>query len=336
MLKRGYKIDFAEKLIKQIEGFGKYGFPESHAASFALLVYISAWLKCHLPESFYLGLLNAQPMGFYTPSQLISDAKRHNVEIRPIDINMSFSDCTLESGEKKPSIRLGLSMVKGITTKTLQQILETRAIQPFITLADFKMRTKISLGELRKLSYAGAFQSLVENMYKSNWELSNLELELPLFNKIPVKSEYHPSQPTLGEILVANFSSTSFSLKAHPMQILRKKKIFKYCKKSSEISSGRQNKKLNSWVAGLVTNKQRPGSASGTIFITLEDEEGQINVIVWPNIVQIFRLQILNGRLLKIRGFIQNSEGVINVIARQIIDISKLLGRLPISSRNFH
>ena len=336
MLRRGYDKKFSEKLIKQIEGFGEYGFPESHAASFALLVYISAWLKCHLPAAFYLGLLNAQPMGFYTPSQLINDAKKHNIEIRPIDVNMSFNTCTLEPGKKNPTIRLGLSMIKGLTQKTINQILKVRSVSVFINLADFQNRIKASLNELRKLSSAEAFNSFSKNIYESNWQLNDLESQLPLFKNQTSRSEYKPPEPSKGEVMIANFSSTGLSLKSHPMEILRNKSIFKYCKKSNELCSYKSTEKSILWVAGLVANKQRPGSASGTIFLTLEDEEGQINIIVWPKLVEVFRQQILNGKLLKIRGHIQNSENVIHIIAKNIVDASDVLGKISVPYRIFH
>jgi error-prone DNA polymerase len=336
MRARGYDDVFADRLCNQIEGFGKYGFPESHAASFALLVYISAWLKCHLPAAFYCGLLNAQPMGFYTPSQLLQDAIRKGVQVRPIDVNHSEWFSTLEDSLKGPVIRLGLHLIKGFKKQAAIDLLNAR-VQSFVSLNDFRYRTELSKGDLEVLAHAHAFRTLTNNRFDSFWQLGDHESQLPLFRALTPPDElYLPREPVLGETLIADFSSTRLSLEAHPMGLLRIKTPFKNCKRSSELLCLSQDLNLNVWVAGIVAAKQRPGSASGVVFITLEDEEGHINCIVWPKIVERFHNIILQSRLLKIRGSIQEKKGVIHIVANELQDASLWLGKLIPSSRHFH
>lgn len=335
MQARGHDRAFAERLCHQIEGFGKYGFPESHAASFALLVYISAWLKCHLPAAFYCGLLNAQPMGFYTPSQLLQDAKRHGIEIRPIDVSASHWLSTLEQGHNGPCIRLGFHLIKGFRQPSAEQIVRVRT-QPFQSLNDFRLKTGLGNGELELLAGAHAFRALANNRFDGFWQLADHESQLPLLQPLTTQSDQAPREPMLGERLVADYQSTGLSLEAHPMQVLRSKTPFVQCRTAAELPRLPRHPELRVWVAGLVATRQRPGSASGVVFLTLEDECGQINCIVWPQTVETYRSIILRSRLMKVRGRVQESHGVIHVIAEEMVDLSQWLGALTPSSRDFH
>ena len=335
MQARGHDRAFAERLCHQIEGFGKYGFPESHAASFALLVYISAWLKCHLPAAFYCGLLNAQPMGFYTPSQLLQDAKRHGIEIRPIDVSASHWLSTLEQGHNGPCIRLGFDLIKGFRQPSAEQIVRVRT-QPFQSLNDFRLKTGLGNGELELLAGAHAFRALANNRFDGFWQLADHESQLPLLQPLTTQSDQAPREPMLGERLVADYQSTGLSLEAHPMQVLRSKTPFVQCRTAAELPRLPRHPELRVWVAGLVATRQRPGSASGVVFLTLEDECGQINCIVWPQTVEAYRSIILQSRLMKVRGRVQESHGVIHVIAEEMVDLSQWLGALTPSSRDFH
>ena len=336
MLTRGHSREFAERLCHQIEGFGKYGFPESHAASFALLVYLSAWIKCHLPAAFYCSLLNAQPMGFYTPSQLLQDAQRHGIEIRPIDVNASEWLSTLEDASGYPCIRLGLHLIKGLRFETANILVQSRH-HPYQSLNDFRIRTGLTTGDLEVLASAHAFRSLTDNRFDSFWQLGDQESQLPLFQgAIQTMEDFKPRVPALGETLVADYQTTGLSLEAHPMSLLRDKSAFRTCRRSSELDRLPRHPDLRIWVAGIVATRQRPGSASGVVFITLEDEDGQINCLVWPSLVETFRRQILASRLLKVRGKVQESHGVIHIIADTLEDASEWLGELTPSSRDFH
>lgn len=336
MRARGHDHAFAERLCHQIEGFGKYGFPESHAASFALLVYFSAWLKCHLPAAFYCGLLNAQPMGFYTPSQLLQDAKRHGIEIHPIDVNHSQWLSSLEEGSSGPSIRLGFHLIKGLKRTAGDAILNARTSE-FQSLNDFRLKTGLHVGDLETLAGAHAFRALTESRFDGFWQLADRESQLPLLRPLAAKNhEQPPREPTLGEHVVADYRSTGLSLEAHPMQLLRSKSPFHICRSATELTRLPRHPDLRIWVAGLVATRQRPGSASGVVFVTLEDECGQINCILWPQVVETYRQIVLQSRLLKIYGRVQESHGVIHVIAEELIDLSAWLGALTPSARDFH
>lgn len=335
MCARGHDRAFAERLCHQIEGFGKYGFPESHAASFALLVYISAWLKCHLPAAFYTGLLNAQPMGFYTPSQLLADAKRHGLSVRAIDVNHSEWLSTLEPSEQGPAIRLGFHLIKGLSRHTAERIVANRA-GPFPTLEAFRRDTGLKPGELELLAGAHAFRAFTDNRFDGFWRLGDSEMQWPLFQDQSPPTEHMPRQPKLGETLVADYQTTGLSLEAHPMSLLRRKSPFIQCRTAHELARLPRHPDLTVEVAGLVATRQRPGSASGVVFITLEDEDGPINCIVWPSLVETYRLAILQSRLLKVRGKVQSEHGVVHVIAEHLEDLSHWLGALTPSQRDFH
>ncbi len=335
MRDRGHDPEFASRLCHQIEGFGKYGFPESHAASFALLVYVSAWLKCHMPAAFYCGLLNAQPMGFYTPSQLLQDAARHDITILPIDVNASDWLSTLEKHTDQPAIRLGMHLIKGLPKDVGEHIAGVRHA-PFLHLNDFRQRTGLSAGHLEVLASAHAFRDITDNRFDSFWQLGDQESQLPLFHGQQTQTDFTPKQPHLGETLVADYRATGLSLEAHPMELLRSQAVFQHCRKSSELARLPRHPDLRISVVGIVATRQRPGSASGVVFLTLEDEDGQINVIIWPKLVETYRHEILGSRLLKVQGQVQESHGVIHVIAETLEDVSAWLGELTPSTRDFH
>lgn len=336
MRQRGHDLGFAERLCHQIEGFGKYGFPESHAASFAILVYYSAWLKYHLPEAFYCGLLNAQPMGFYTPAQLLADAKRHGVTILPIDVNASEWLSTLEPHDDRPSLRLGLQFIKGLPYEVAQRLIQARATQPFHSLSETRQRTGLSTHDLELLAGAHAFRAFSDSRFDSMWNVADQEAQLPLLADQTTTSSYTPRTPQLGETLVADYATTGVSLEAHPMSLLRPKTPFVRCHSAQQLSQLSRQHTVRVTVAGLVTTRQRPGSASGVVFLTLEDETGQINCIIWPDQVERYRQIILSSRLLKVTGRIQESHDVIHVIVDHMEDVSTWLGPLRVPSRDFH
>ncbi|MDH3304522.1 MAG: error-prone DNA polymerase [Gammaproteobacteria bacterium] len=336
MRERGYEEEFARQIFRQIEGFGEYGFPESHSASFALLVYVSSWLKCHEPAAFVCALLNSQPMGFYSASQLVQDVQRHGVAVRPVDINRSQWDCSLEANDTgAATLRLGLRMVKGLSEETGQRIVAERQtgaygqVQQLLELAGLDQR------ELGVLASSGALQPLSGNRHKARWAVSGTEKPMPLF---PSMNRYEATpllrKPTEGQNIVADYQSIGLSLERHPVCLLRSH-LDRYRYVSAQQLRGMDNgQKIN--VAGLVITKQRPGTASGVTFVTLEDETGQINLILWKKVAEQYRAALLNARLLGVAGELQIEGKVIHVIAKRLIDHSNMLGNLTIRSRDFH
>ena len=335
MRERGYEEQFARQIFRQIQGFGEYGFPESHSASFALLVYVSCWLKCHEPAAFTCALLNSQPMGFYSASQLVQDVQRHGVAVRPVDINHSGWDCSLEADDKGvATLRLGLRMAKGMNEEAGRRIVEQRAEGGYHQVQQLLERVGLDKRELDVLASAGALRSLHGDRHRARWAVSGAEEPMPLF---PSMGRYEAvpllRKPTEGQNIVADYQSTGLTLERHPMCLLRRH-LDRYGYASAEqlpaIGDGR---KVN--VAGLVITKQRPGTASGVTFVTLEDETGQINLIVWKQVAEDYRAALLNARLLGVAGELQIEGKVIHVIARQLFDHSDLLGGLSVRSRDF-
>jgi len=359
MQNRGYSLEFAQRLFKQIQGFGVYGFPESHSASFALLAYFSAWLKCHHSAAFYCAILNSQPMGFYSPSQLVQDALRHNVPVRPVDVNHSNWDHSLEENPEdlsQPSLRLGYRLIKGMSQNIAQRIMSARKstsynISYFTSIRDFSEKTSISDGFLTLLSSCGAFDSLSEHRREAYWKALETTNQYPILNAInrmspgslqqdtnPLSSNYPEKQllpPDEIENLYADYNSMGLSLGRHPISILREKfSILRKCYRHIELS------KLGnrSWVSiiGIVTGRQRPGTKSGVIFLTLEDETGNSNIIIWKNVQKEYRQALLKAQLLMVKGTIECDGPVVHIIAKELIDCSELLYRTKIRSRNFH
>jgi error-prone DNA polymerase len=335
MRERGYADEFARQIFRQIEGFGEYGFPESHSASFALLVYVSAWLKCHAPAAFTAALLNSQPMGFYSASQLTQDARRHGVEIRKVDINQSQWDCTLEPNvEGLACLRLGLRQVKGLAEEAGRRAVSARPVAGYNSIQHLLEATGLDRRELGALASAGALEALAGHRHQARWAVAGVEKPTPLFTSME-RYEAVPllQKPTEGQNIVADYQSLGMTLERHPLHLLRHR-LDRYRYRQAEcLSQLATGSSVN--VAGLVITKQRPGTASGVTFVTLEDETGHINLIVWKQVAESYRSALLNARLLGIRGELQIEGEVLHVIARQLIDHTEMLGNLLITSRDF-
>jgi error-prone DNA polymerase len=365
MVANGYEADFAERCFRQIEGFGEYGFPESHAASFALLVYASCWLKAYYPDVFCAAILNAQPMGFYAPAQLVRDAREHGVEIRAVDINASVWDSTLEDRDAdepetataivprhremdnviqtKKAVRLGFRQVKGLREDDMEQLVARRG-PGYDSVRDLWLRSGLNRARIERLADADAFRSIGLDRRAALWAVRALddhsaEERLPLFERpslkrdpdeagIEIAGEAEIQLPPMppGEQVVHDYRYVSLSLKAHPVSFLRDRLdamgVLRH-ERLDGIASGRRAD-----VAGLVLVRQRPGSAKGVIFMTLEDETGVANVIVWPKTFERYRALVLGSRLVRVSGRLQNEMGVIHVVADKIEDLTPLLGEL--------
>lgn len=336
MRERGYTEEFARQIFRQIEGFGEYGFPESHSASFALLVYVSCWLKYHTPAAFTCALLNSQPMGFYSASQLVQDVRRHGVEVRPVEINDSDWDCSLEASEDNtPVLRLGLRMVKGLAEEAGRRIVAQREHGVYENVQSLLERASLDRRELGVLATSGALRALSGDRHKARWAVAGSEKPLPLFQSLE-RYEAAPllKKPTEGQNIVADYQSTGLTLERHPLCLLRRHLDRYHYVTAGHLPSMRNGERIN--VAGLVITKQRPGTASGVTFVTLEDDTGQINLIIWKKIAEEYRSILLNARLLGIAGELQIEGKVIHVIARQLFDHTDMLGGLSLRSRDFH
>ena len=353
MVDRGYQEEFAIRCFRQIEGFGTYGFPESHAASFALLVYASAWIKCHYPDVFICALLNAQPMGFYSPAQLVAEAKRSGVEVRPIDINNSQWDCSLEStGHSRHALRLGMRQVKGLKRYEAERLTASRHIA-YQDINDLIRKSDISIYGLESLARADAFHSIGLTSRQALWEIKKLARQqssgLPLFlyaeqrYKTIMPEELKTSLPvaSLGNLVAQDYLATGLSLKAHPVTILEPYFLvdgWHPCSIAIDIMDGKKHQLI-----GLVTGRQMPGTAKGTVFITLEDAHYSLNVIVWPAIVRAYRAALLGSHLLGVSGRIQKQGKIIHLIADKLVNCDLYLQylrtpelKMPIlKSRNF-
>jgi error-prone DNA polymerase len=334
MRERGYAEDFARQIFKQILGFGEYGFPESHAASFALLVYVSCWLKCHEPAAFTCALLNSQPMGFYSASQLVQDLKRHDIEVRKVDVNCSDWDCSLERAGDRPALRLGLRQVKGLSEISGEAVVAARDAGRYHGIQQLVERSGIGRRELGALASAGALSGLDGNRHQVRWTVEGVEEPTALFSSMD-RYDATPMlrRPTEGQNIVADYRSLGLTLERHPMALIRScLDDYGYVATDhlKRLSSGRRIR-----VAGLVITKQRPGTASGVTFVTLEDETGYANLIVWKRIADEQRDVLLNARLLGVEGELQIEGKVIHVIAKKLLDHSRLLGELSVRSRDF-
>lgn len=340
MLSKGYSEAFAHRLFEQIKGFGGYGFPESHSASFAILCYFSSWLKCHHPAAFYCALLNSQPMGFYSPSQLIQDAQRHYIHILPIDINRSDYEHRLENvakpdQDKKWGIRLGFLKIKGLDKEKARSISQNRGEEGYQSVEELMHRTSLSKTDIHLLASADALKSLLGHRHQAHWAVSGVEESKPLFDALSEAQEnLTVAAPTLEEDITMDFSSTQVSLRPHIMSLLRLETPFSTCKLQNNLASLRNGSFVK--VAGLVTGRQRPGTAKGTLFLTLEDETGNINVVVWKRSQEQFRTALLTGKLLLIKGVVETEGSVVHVVAGQIIDYSERLQSFHTRSRDFH
>ncbi len=334
MRARGYPEEFARQIYRQIKGFGEYGFPESHSASFALLAYASAWLKCHAPAAFLCALLNSQPMGFYAPAQLIQDARRHGVEILPVDVNSSDWECTLEpEAAPQAAVRLGLSRVSGLSEAVATALVQARSRGRFESLEDLGQRVRVDRHSLQCLAAAGAFARLAGNRYQSYW--AALGNETPWALGATFRSEAQPllGIPTEGHDIVADYASFGFTLGRHPLALLRRALERRHVIPAEQLAALPDNTPVR--IAGLVTHRQRPESANGVTFVTLEDDTGHVNTIVWPKLGERQRKTLIGARLLGMAGTIQKDGDVVQVIAAQLQDYSALLGDLRSVSRDY-
>jgi error-prone DNA polymerase len=336
MSARGYAEQFAQQIYKQIRGFGEYGFPESHSASFALLAYASAWLKCHHPAAFVCALLNSQPMGFYAPSQLIQDARRNGVEIRSVDVRYSDWDCTLEPPEQPhPVLRLGLRLVKGLSQAGAGRIVAARVARPYVGVQDLSRRAALDRRDLESLAAADALHGLTGHRRRAFWEAAGVEAPMPLYPE-PAHDEAVPllRAPREHEDIVADYASTGLSLRRHPLALLRPRLERLGIRTAQDLWELRNGAAAR--VAGLVLCRQRPQTAAGVTFVTIEDETGHVNLIVWPSTAEAQRKALLQSRILLVGGTVQQEEGVLHLLAGKLTDLRDWLDGLEVRSRDFH
>jgi error-prone DNA polymerase len=352
MVERGYEREFAESIFRQILGFGDYGFPESHAYGFAILAYFSAWLKCHEPVIFTAALLNSQPMGFYAPSQLVQDLRRHGGEVRPPDVSHSDWDCTLEPASPgphrpprdpgdahgdapQPALRLGLRLIAGLPRADAERLVAARqAGGPWRDLPDLARRSGLGPAELERLARADALRSLAGHRRQQAWQAAG-EQPLPALLHGHAAAEAAlalPEAPEAEEV-VLDHVSTGLSLRRHPLALLRPRLRPLGWRTAAELEALEDGDPV--WAAGIVVTRQQPETAGGTVFVTLEDETGPVNVIVWRAIRDRDREALLGARLLAVRGIWQRRDGVRHLVARRLVDASAWLGRLDPRSRDF-
>jgi len=360
MVRNGYREEFAEAIFKQVMGFGDYGFPESHAASFALLVVVSSWLKCHEPACFLAAMLNSQPMGFYSPSQLVQDARRHGVEIHPVDVSCSDHETTIEARqgdapwpgteprhaarlgrENQPAVRLGLNRIAGLSEAGAQRIVQAREQSPFTSTEDLALRAELDTRDMGALAAADALASLSGHRRQQVWEATAQRRAPALLKGVPIEEPLLalPAAPE-GEEIVGDYASLGFTLRRHPLALLRPRLA------RMRLASAAQLRDLDSGrtvrACGIVMGRQRPGTANNTMFVTLEDETGNVNVIVWQHVAEAWREPLLKARLLAVQGTWQrdmDSGGEVrHVVATGFKDLTPLLGRLAETSRSrdFH
>ena len=355
----GHDREFAERIFEQIKGFGEYGFPESHSSSFALLVYVSAWLKRFEPSAFYCGLLNSLPMGFYTPSQLVQDAAAHGIEVREADVQTSGWDYRLEPPDPdrkptgrlcfdaplapQPAIRLGLRQVKGLSEETADRI---AASQPFTDANDLRRRASLDKRDLDFLARASALSQLSRHRYQAHWDAAGLDNPAAIWSSAQAHAPYRTrvslDGPDPGEDAMADYRYLGLTLDPHPMSLLREDRAFRHCCRAADLTDCRHDQFVQ--VAGIVTCRQRPGTTSGVVFMTLEDETGNSNIVVWSSVLERFRAALLQGRLLVIKGVVEREGEVIHVVAGHVRDLTHKLAGLSrrdtedtaFASRNFH
>jgi error-prone DNA polymerase len=378
MTERGYETGFAEQVFEQIKGFGSYGFPESHAASFALLVYASAWLKCHHPTAFAAALLNAQPLGFYSVSQIVQDARRHGVEVRPVDVRSSGWEAGMEEGARdtghgarevragsnlslrertperrisrlpaapvplapcpvprSPALRLGLREIRGLNADAAARLVAARAQAPFRDVQDLADRADLDRATLERLGAAGALRGLAGHRHRAQWAVTGVERMPDLFDGARIADESVVLRPpTTAENVLADYKTTGLTLGTHPLQLLRPRLRALRMRSIAEVQALAHGTPAR--VAGLVTLRQRPGTASGVTFVTLEDESGWLNLIVWRNLAERQRRVLLEAQMLGVVGELQKAEGVVHLLAHRLENLDALLDGLDSRSRDFH
>ncbi len=325
MAERGYTTEFAEQVFEQIKGFGSYGFPESHAASFALIVYVSCWLKRHHPAAFTCAMLNSQPLGFYSPDQLVQDARRHGIAIRPVDVRSSDWDCTLEGDALRLGLRLGLRQIGGLREDTARRVVAARARHAFADVADLCERAMLDDRDQALLADAGALKGLAGHRHRARWAVEGVEKQLPLFGAVR-EAAVQLLVPTAHDDMQADYASIGLTLGRHPLSMLRTALAARRCRRSREFARLAHGTPVR--LAGLVTLRQRPETASGVTFVTLEDEDGLVNVVVWHELGERQRRVLLESRLLAVQGRVESAEGVRHLIASDLRDWTPLLGGL--------
>ncbi len=378
MTERGYEIGFAEQVFEQIKGFGSYGFPESHAASFALLVYASAWLKCHFPAAFAAALLNAQPLGFYSVSQIIQDARRHGVEVRPVDVRFSGWEAGLEDGARgtghgawevnassnsslckesskrglpgppavpvprapcpvprSPALRLGMREIRGLNADAITRLITARATVPFRDVQDLADRADLDRATLERLGAAGALRGLAGHRHRAQWAVTGVERMPDLFDGARIADDTVVLRPpTTAENVLADYKTTGLTLDTHPLKLLRPQLRARRMRTVAQVQALAHGTPAR--VAGLVTLRQRPGTASGVTFVTLEDETGWLNLIVWRDLAERQRRVLLESQMLGVVGELQKAEGVVHLLAHRLENLGDLLNGLDTRSRDFH
>ena len=332
MTERGYDPEFAQRCFDQIKGFGEYGFPESHAASFAKLVYVSSWMKCHYPAAFACALLNSQPMGFYAPAQIVRDAREHGVEVRGVDVDYSDWNCTLEPSADGFALRLGMRQVDGMREDAAARIMDARD-RPYVDVADLKNRARLDRGQIRKLAEADAMRNMGIDRRQALWQAQALKdaPDLPIFTHADARDEgaeppvLLPAMPQ-AEQVVADYQTLRLSLKAHPISFFRRSLRKQGFIAAGDLPSLNHGRKVS--LAGLVLVRQKPGSAKGVCFITLEDETGVANLVIWPKLFEHYRPVIMSARLLVVHGRVQTDGRVIHVVADRLENRTDRLDRL--------
>ncbi len=356
MIERGYEAAFADQVFEQIRGFGSYGFPESHAASFALITYVSCWLKCHEPAAFTCALINSQPLGFYSNAQLVQDLRRHGVEVRPVDVRFSAIDCTLESSSSatrdrtkhessssatklgtkaQPALRIGLKEINGLTSLAMQRIVQCRSQRHFSDVIDLCERADLNSADRDALAESGALRGLAGHRHRAMWAVRGVDAQLPLFGtprfaETPVTI----TPPSAYDNVRADYQRVGISLGPHPILLVRKLLSARRCIMSDQFKRLQHGSAIR--FAGIVTLRQRPETASGVTFITLEDEHGMVNVVVWSSIAERQRRVMLESQLMAVDGRLESADGVQHLIAKKLYDYSDLLQQFALPSRDFH
>ena len=336
MLDRGYSLEFGERLFEQIKGFGSYGFPESHAASFALLTYASCWLKCHHPAAFTASLINSQPLGFYSPDQLLQDARRHGITVLPVDVRHSDWDCTLDFSKGPAAIRLGLRLVDGCSETAVQALMRERARRPFDDVGDLCQRTGLDRRQQGLLADAGALRGLSGHRHRARWDISGVENRLPLFDQARATAEARVALPlpSAWEDMQADYRSTGTTLGRHPISFLRAQLRSRGCLDAAQLGGHGHGRRVR--IAGLVRMRQRPQTASGVTFLTLEDETGMVNAVVWRHVADRQHRVLVDTQLMQIDGRLERVDGVQHVIVQRMLCLDELLQGLRSHSRDFH
>ena len=350
MLERGYTLDYFARVFEQIKGFGEYGFPESHSASFAVLAFASSWLKRYHPAAFTCALLNAQPMGFYQPSQLIQDLQRHGVSVSQPDVTASDWQCTLEPQPTRDfvdrhgetfalndvSLRLGLREIRGLSEDLAIRLVAARAEAPFTDVADMTRRARVTASERARLADAGALKTLSGHRYRARWDSAGAELPMPVLARAPVRERHvELRQPSLRENVMTDYATQGFSLEHHPLSLVRAELSKRRVSPASATTDAKRDGRRMR-CAGLVTVRQHPGTAKGVTFVTLEDETGHVNVVVWRALAEAQHRVLLESTVMGVDGVLQVSDGVHHLIAHQLHDYSELLPELAFASRDFH